>query len=80
MRFARSRSRRVTPRLTKASFGRNGFLTGQQLYAQSPKNIMTKKHMVRLLATDGGSCLSQKTNIMWSLKLNLKKHQNYIPN
>lgn len=60
MRFAGSRSRRVTPRLTKASFGRNGFLTGQQLYAQLPKYIMTKKHMVRLLAADGGSCFEPK--------------------
>lgn len=78
MRFARSRSRRVTPRLTKASFGRNGFLTGQQLYAQSPKNIMTKKHMVRLLAADGGSCFEPKNKHHVVIKIEFKKNNKII--
>lgn len=80
MRFAGSRSRRVTPRLTKASFGRNGFLTGQQLYAHSPKYIMTKKHMVRLLTADGGSCFEPKKNKHHVvIKIELKKKTKLYP-
>lgn len=79
MRFVGSRSRRVTPSLTKASFGRNGFLTGQQLYAQSPKNIMTKKHMVRLLTADVGSCFEPKNKHHVVIKIEFKKTPKLYP-